>query len=312
MYPPLTISSREAGRAFEQFGDVFGNGPDLTDPMPHQAALSGPELSDFRATKPVLTRNVSNRNAIGKGGVLVIPHTAHTNTDISNDRINEANLSFRGLQNSAPSLSERDSQFNNSAPGLLLAFYEGYSAKSAPNETFTCSITHPAIIEPEEPIELVDQPKPSIAFSLAPAPLAVECPEPRTKMEIPEMLSRFLKVDRFNDSLRYEAGIAISEGRVQEGEDIVKRKILEEDWKWNIDPLPITAMALDTCCEWSNSVEKDGLEDSVVHAGRYLEDSRLGSTEELQLEMEIEGGRLPSQFCFCYDSWRSFVVPQNL
>jgi len=273
MYRPLTIVSDEADSAFKQVEWLIhpssnGNSPDLADSVPHQAMLSGPGLSDSSVTKSIPIRNVSNGDETGMDGVLVIPHIIHTHTDISNDRINEANLNSRGLHHSSLSPSEIDNQFDNAAAGLLPGLYERYLGESMPDETFTGSISNHAAAIFEEPIGLVDHAlDPSIASSPAHALLAVGNLEPRTRMEIPEMLSRFLKVDRLNDSLRYEAGIAISEGRVQQGEDIVRRKILEEGWQWSLTPVSTTSMDLNTSWKLGsvNSLEKDcGIEGHCV------------------------------------------------
>ena len=110
--------------------------------------------------------------------------------------------------------------------------YEGHSAERERDETATSLIRNHATPEPEEPIEPALEP--NTTPSPAHATLATGALEPRACIEVPKMLSRFLRVDRENDPLRYEASIAISEGRVQHGEDIVRRKILEEDWQWNI------------------------------------------------------------------------------
>lgn len=166
--------------------------------------------------------------------VPVTPHTIDTGAGISDNKINQANLTSRGIQNIP---SEIDNRFDNSAAGLLPALYKRYSAEIVPDETATGFISNHATAVCEGPIGLVDHAlEPSIAFSPAHAPLAVSSLESRTRMVgIPEMLSRFLRVDRLNDSLRYEADIAICEGRVQQGEDMVRRSILEGGWQWGND-----------------------------------------------------------------------------
>jgi len=234
MHRPLTVSSDEADWAFVQAGVLVltsGNGTDPADPVPRQAMLSSPNPN---ATRLVPTRNV---------------------TDCE---LNRASLAFRELQSSALSPSEIDNQLDNFAAGFLPALYERYSAECVPGETYTGFMIYHATTEFEEPIE------PSIASSFAHVqPFVIGSMEPQARMEVPEMLSRFLKVDRLNDSLRYEADIAISEGRVQQGEDMVRRRILEEDWEWNTGPLS-TAMSLNTTWGWSNSVEKGCMEDHCM------------------------------------------------
>ena len=44
------------------------------------------------------------------------------------------------------------------------------------------------------------------------------------------LLSRYFRVDYENEPLRYEAGIAIAEQRVQQGEDMLRKKVAEG---WN-------------------------------------------------------------------------------
>ncbi|KAF8448213.1 hypothetical protein BGX38DRAFT_1142866 [Terfezia claveryi] len=243
-YRPLEVLSGEADWAFEQLGELTltsGNGTDLADPAPHQAMLSSPNSS---AAKSV--------NAINVTGC----------------EVNGASLAYRELQINALLPSGIDNQLDKSGAGLLLAIYEGYSPEGVPDETFTGFISNYAIPEFEELTELVDQGlEPSIApFPGYAPPLAVGSMEPQTRMKVPEMLSRFLEVDRLNDSLRYEADIAIFEGRVQQGEDMVSRRILEEHLKWNTGPQS-TAMGVNAPWEWSDRVEKDCMKDHCMEDG---------------------------------------------
>jgi len=215
------VSSDEADWALEQVGGSIltsGNCPDLADPAPHQAVLSSPDLANSSAIKSVPTRNASDCEANG------------------------ASLALQELQSSALAPSEISNQLDNFAAGFLPALNERCLVECMPDATLTGSVIDHTTAEFKEPIEIVDHAlEPSIASSPAHAqPLAAGSMEPQTRMEVPEMLSRFLKVDRLNDSLRYEAAIAISEGRVQQGEDMVRRRILEEDWKWTMDSLSST------------------------------------------------------------------------
>ncbi|RPB25189.1 hypothetical protein L211DRAFT_836502 [Terfezia boudieri ATCC MYA-4762] len=181
---------------------------------------------------------------------------------------NGASLAYRELQVNALSPSGIDNQLDNSGTELLLAIYEGDSAEGAPDETFTRFISNYAIPEFEELTELVHQGlEPRIApFPANAPPLTVGSMEPQTRMKVPEMLSRFLEVDRLNDSLRYEAEMAIFEGRVQQGENMLSRRILEEHLKWNTGPQS-TAMGVNTPTEWSNGVEKDCMKDHCMEDG---------------------------------------------
>ena len=260
-----------------------GNGSELANSVPPQETLSGSDLSNSRVTKSVFTGHISSGNTTERGEMSVIPHAIHIDTDISGYEINEANLTFR------ESPSGIHNPLDNSAAGPSPALDERYSTEDALDESFTCPITNHVTPESEEPIKLVDHAhalESSIASSLAHAqPLAAGSRELRGHMGVPEMLSRFLEVDRLNDSLRHEAGIAISEGRVQQGEDIVRRKILEKDWKWNI--APTTTMSLDTSWGCSNSVEKDcDMEDN------YMEEDCV---ENGCVEDNMENGRLSPQ-----------------
>jgi len=198
-------------------------------------------------TTQALTRCVSGKNLTAMGAMPVTPHAVHTDTNTSGHEMNRANLPSFNLR-STLSLCERDNQPYNPAAGLVPSLCERYSAERGEDTTFTTFMINHTTAENEESIVPDDHAfEPGAAASLV-EPLAIGSRQAQTRMEVPEMLSRFLRVDRLNDSLRHEAGIAISEGRVQEGEDIVKRKIFG-DWKWNIDPLSSTAMALDTSCE---------------------------------------------------------------
>ena len=44
------------------------------------------------------------------------------------------------------------------------------------------------------------------------------------------MLSRFFEIDCENEPLRYEAAIAIGEERVQQGDNMLRKKVAEEGW----------------------------------------------------------------------------------
>ena len=247
MYRRFTVPSDEADRVFEHVGRLTivsgnDNGSDLADPATHQAMLSSPNI--FNSSSSVaLTRNISSGITMAMGAVPnVTAGNIHIDIKISQYKVNEADLAFLELPSSALSPSEIDNQFDNSTARVFLAPNEGYSAEGGRDEAVTSFIRNHATLEFEEPIELVDHAlEPATTPSPAHATLATGALEPRTCIEVPEMLSRFLRVDRKNDPLRYEASIAISEGRVQHGEDIVRRKISEEDWQWNITLLSTAA-----------------------------------------------------------------------
>ena len=262
MRRPLTVSPDEADWVFDQARGVFtpGNDTGLADPAPHQEIFSSPNSS---AKELVPARNVTEYE------------------------VNGASLAFRELQSSVLPPSEIENQLDNPAVGPLPARYERYSPECVPDEMFTGSMIGHTTTEVEELIKLVDQIlEPNITSSPAQAQPSVGSMKHQTRMGVPEMLSRFLKVDMLNDSLRYEASIATSEGRVQQGEDMVRRRVLG-GWEWNTGPLS-TAIALNTPWEWSNGVVNDCMEDHCMEDGcmegedSWIEAGYGGSMEDYE------------------------------
>jgi len=200
MYRPSTMSDKETDQVFgqvERFILASGSSPDLADLDPRQAMLSCPDRSNPSVQKSVLTRNPSSGNLTTRGGVPVTTHAVHIETDIPDYQMSGANLGSWELQNSAMLPSGIDNQVDSSAAGFLPVLSGRYPAAGVLDEMFVDFIINPSTAEIKKPTELGDHLlEPSITPSPVHAPLPAGTLEPRTHMEVPEMLSRFLRVDR--------------------------------------------------------------------------------------------------------------------
>lgn len=203
-----------------------------------KANLANPEVA-----RPVPTNDALSSETLGaRKQKPVAPHTVHTD-------MNEAKLALSESQAQPP--TSTDNQPFRSEARLLPALCERDSDTAFTDFRIHHFSTEPDDLDPSIPLDYV-------GVSASPTqPLLGGGLQPQSVMEVPEMLSRFLRVDGLNDSLRYEASIAISEGRAQEGEDILKKKMSEEYWQWTLAPLSTMAMNLNSPSEWSHSMEDD-------------------------------------------------------
>jgi len=273
---PITVD-----QACEQVGGlvlISGNlnGPMLEDPVPCQSILSRPEvnLTNPEVAEPVFTKDaLSPGNLGGRKQKPVALHPVHT-------RINESKVAFGEPQSFSPPFSQTDSHPYEPNARLLPALCGRDLAQHVPYTgtvftNFSIDINHLSIQPEDHNSSAPHDYALEIGFSTSPTQLLLVGSQQTQAHEVPRMLSRFLRVDGLNDSLRYEASIAISEGRVQEGEDILKRKMLEEYWQWNLSPLSTMAMGLSTPSERSHSMEDVCIEGDRMTVWRttgYLED----------------------------------------
>jgi len=225
----------------EELGEsavVSDNSPKLAEFVPRQAMLSGtgPEanLANSEMAEPVLTIEILRGSPGAKQQMFVALHTV----DIGMDGVNLTPGKSQTCTLLPPS---SNNQSHEPDTGPLSALYERDSAQREPYTAFR--INHPSTGFEDQDLSVPHHNHAlEVGFSASPAqPLPTGGLQTQTHMEVPEMLSRFLRVNRLDDSLRHEAGIAISEGRVQEGEDMVKRKMLEEYWQWSSAPLSTMA-----------------------------------------------------------------------
>lgn len=253
----ITVDVDQVYEQVRGFGLVSGNSPKLAELVPSQAMLSGPDVNvaNSAAIEPVLARDaLCPGNLEEKKQRLVVLHTLHTA------------MSWENLGSGSPT----DNQPHEHDAEPLPAPCERDMAQHAPYIMFIDFSASRSSVSWEYQNQSVlhdHNHALGVGSSAFPAQLL---PVGGPQTQTPEMLSRFLRVDRLNDSLRYEASIAISEGRVQEGEDILKRKMLEEDWQWDLASLASTVVP--DLSQWSHGIENGGMEDDCICEGQLEDD----------------------------------------
>ena len=277
----VSITIDQVRQQFREFSLVSGNGPKLIDPVSRQIILSTPDIyfATSAVAEPVLTTD-----ALSPG------HTVPTGMSVRGK-----NLGVGESQSCTPPPSLTDNQSHEPDTGLLPTPCERDMEQRVPYTTFIdFGISHghtSARFEDQDSSVAHDHDHTlDVDFFASPAQLLPVGLQTRTGMAVdPEILSRFLRVDSLNDSLRHEASIAIYEGRVQEGEDILKRKMLEECWQWHLGSLSTTIAPGQntshgyTPTQWSHSIENNSV------AGR-IEDNLM--EDDLMEDDLMEDGRI--------------------